>query len=355
MMHRALILVGLLFLKSLSGLSAEPTKIRMVIVTMFEIGEDKGDTAGEFQTWVEKVPLPEKLNFPAGGGRLRLNRELGVLGFVTDVGTANAAASVMALGLDPRFDLSHAYWLVAGIAGIDPEDGSVGSAVWTNWVIDGDLSHQIDLRELGPNWPDEQMPLMRYETAPQPIFQRAETQRFHLNEGLTDWAFALTKDIDLMDTANMQALRDRYEGYPGAQTPPKVMRGDQLASMRYWHGKRLNEWANRWVHYWSEGQGEFVTSAMEDSGTLQSLAHLGRAGRVDMDRVMILRTASNYSFQDDGTTAIDSLAGTGFPDGAKQDGFKASLDAAWRVGSRVMHAITGNWQQYRHTPPQAQD
>ena len=28
----------------------------------------------------------------------------------------------MALGLDPRFDLSQAYWMVAGIAGIDPED-----------------------------------------------------------------------------------------------------------------------------------------------------------------------------------------------------------------------------------------
>jgi purine nucleoside permease len=34
----------------------------------------------------------------------------------------------MALGLDPRFDLTKAYWLVAGIAGIDPADGSLGCA-----------------------------------------------------------------------------------------------------------------------------------------------------------------------------------------------------------------------------------
>ncbi len=32
-------------------------------------------------------------------------------------GIANAAASVMALGYDPRFDLRRAYWLIAGIAG----------------------------------------------------------------------------------------------------------------------------------------------------------------------------------------------------------------------------------------------
>ena len=43
-----------------------------------------------------------------------MNRQ-GVLGVVTGVGTAKAAATIMALGLDPRFDLRNAYWLVAGI------------------------------------------------------------------------------------------------------------------------------------------------------------------------------------------------------------------------------------------------
>ena len=31
-------------------------------------------------------------------------------------GTARTAATIMALGLDPRFDLTHAYFLVAGIS-----------------------------------------------------------------------------------------------------------------------------------------------------------------------------------------------------------------------------------------------
>src|SRR6202140_1729715 len=41
--------------------------------------------------------------------------------------TARAAASIMALGMDPRFDLSKAYWLVAGIAGVNPNEASIGS------------------------------------------------------------------------------------------------------------------------------------------------------------------------------------------------------------------------------------
>ena len=46
----------------------------------------------------------------------------------------------MALGADPRFDLSKAYWLVAGIGGGDPADVSLGSAVWADHVLDGDIA-----------------------------------------------------------------------------------------------------------------------------------------------------------------------------------------------------------------------
>ena len=50
----------------------------------------------------------------------------GELAIVTGQGTAHAAATIMALGLDPRFDFSHAYWLIAGIAGASPDAGFAG-------------------------------------------------------------------------------------------------------------------------------------------------------------------------------------------------------------------------------------
>ena len=58
----------------------------------------------------------------------------------------------MALGMDPRFDLSNSYWLVAGIAGFDPADASVGSAAWAEYLVDGDLAHEIDAREKPDDW-----------------------------------------------------------------------------------------------------------------------------------------------------------------------------------------------------------
>jgi purine nucleoside permease len=59
----------------------------------------------------------------------------------------------MALEMDPRFDLSKAYWCVAAIAGVDPNKASVGSTAWAKCVVDGDLSYEIDAREIPAGWP----------------------------------------------------------------------------------------------------------------------------------------------------------------------------------------------------------
>lgn len=82
-----------------------PIPVKVVVVTMFESGADTGDRPGEFQYWVERERLARVLPFPQGYHNLRMN-DSGVLGVVTGVGTARAAASIMALGLDPRFDLT---------------------------------------------------------------------------------------------------------------------------------------------------------------------------------------------------------------------------------------------------------
>ncbi len=87
---------------------AEPLPVKVVIVALYEQGEVTGDAPGEFQYWVERMPLDLEYPFPAGIRPLRGNAE-GVLGMVAGVGTARAASSTMALGLDGRLDLTRAY------------------------------------------------------------------------------------------------------------------------------------------------------------------------------------------------------------------------------------------------------
>jgi hypothetical protein len=84
--------------------------VRVVVVTTCESGGDSGPNAsGEIANWVEQLPLKEKIEFPQGYHHLRYNRDLQVLGIVTGEGKSHAAASIMAVEMDPRFDLSKAY------------------------------------------------------------------------------------------------------------------------------------------------------------------------------------------------------------------------------------------------------
>jgi purine nucleoside permease len=322
-----------------------PIEVKVVVVTMFEIGADSGDTAGEFQLWHERQKLNERLPF-AHHHDLFLNRESGVLALVTGIGTANSASAVMELGMDPRFDLSHAYWLVAGIAGVDPADASIGSAAWAEYLVDGDLAHEIDAREMPPDWPTGYF--ARGTKKPyDPKKPEPTGEMFRLNPALTEWAYQLTRRVELSDDPSIQRERAKFSEFPNAMKPPFVLKGDNLAGMTFWHGKILNEWADRWVAYWTEGQGNFVTSAMEDTGTYQSLTYLHPTGKVNKNRVMVLRTASNYTMQPAGMSAADHL----LQENEGYAGLQASVEAAYRVGSVVVNEIVSKWTTYKdHTP-----
>ena len=321
-----------------------PIKVKVVVVAMFEPGEDTGDRPGEFQYWVERENLTETYSFPQGYRDLRGSANGDILGVVTGGGTAKSAATIMALGLDPRFDLTEAYWLVAGIAGVDPADMALGSAAWAEWLVDGDLAHEIDMREVPAGWTTGYIPLRKASPYQHPV-DGSEGQVFRLVPSLVEWAYQLTKDTELMDSEAMQKRRALYAGFPQAQRPPFVLKGDQLAAMTYWHGEHLNQWANEWVAYYTEGQGNFVTTAMEDTGTYGSLLWLDRAGKVDVRRLLVLRTASNFSMQWPGGDAAESLSGEKL--GPGYSAYFPSLDAAHKVGSRVVHALIAGWETYR--------
>jgi purine nucleoside permease len=104
------------------------------------------------------------------------------------------------------------------------------------------------------------------------------------------------------------------------------------------------------MKYWTHGQGNFVTSAMEDTGSLQSLTFLDQAGRVDLDRVMVLRTGSNFTMQHRGITAAESVAGEKLS-GKGYSAFIPALEAAWLTGSPVVNEIVDKWDQYRDQLP----
>lgn len=323
----------------------KPIPVKVVVVAMFEIGKDTGDVPGEFQKWVEGEHLTHRFALPAAYHDALINDD-GVLGIVTGMGTLRAASTIMALGLDPRFDFSHAYWVVAGIGGIDPQFGTLASAVWSDWVVDGDYAYEFDAREIPKAWTTGYLPLRKKKPYEEP---RTEDNgmAFQLNSSLVGWAVERTKNTPLQDLPGLQERRAQFAG-DAAHGKPLVQRGDVMSSSTYYHGRRMSEWARAWVKYQTGGKGTYATTGMEDSGTLYSLTELAKAGRVDANRVLVLRTASNFDQQ----PAADPLADEAFASTIKSyNALQPALENAYRVGDVVVREIATNWPKYRDTVP----
>ncbi len=351
-MKRLLLLLPILLMgcSSTSTTVDAPRPVKVVVVTMFEIGEDTGDRAGEFQLWKERRNLTEVIPFH-GWRDLHYDPDSELLVMVTGIGTARAAAATMALGMDDRFDLTDAYWLVVGIAGIDPEDATVGSGAWAEYLVDGDLGHHIDAREIPEDWPFGYFP--RYTMKPfDPDRPEPTGEMYRLNPGLAEWSYQLTKDMELPDDPSVEKERVLYTEHPNAQGKPKVIKGDHIAALTFWHGAMLNDWANQLVEYWTDGKGNMVTSAMEETGSFLSLSWLHKIGRVDKDRVMVLRMGSNFTMQPPSRTAAENLLKE--TKGYKYAGLEISAEGGYQIASKVVDELIDNWEKYRDDIPTAE-
>ena len=328
---------------------AAPIEVRVVIVTTWEDEQGGQDKFGELHAWRTLWPLKTELPFPLGVHPLLYDPQHHVLAIVTGMATARAASSIVALGADPRFDLSHAYWIVAGTAGVDPKVASAGSAAWSRWVVDGDLAQELDPRDAPADWPIGIVPYGRvtpYQTPAPPMQSEDVSVAYALNPSLVDWAYARTRDTKLADDAELAKLRAPYSG-PGA-APPFVLEGEGLLSARTWYGEKLNEWARQWVSYWTGGKGVFAMSAEEDTGIMQGLTALAHGGRARLDRVLILRAGSDYTIEPPGTSAAAFLAretAGGFP------ATPEALTALYQVASPVAAYLADNWAQTRDQVP----
>ena len=89
-------------------------------------------------------------------------------------------------------------------------------------------------------------------------------------------------------------------------------------------------------------------TAMEETGTLQALSFLACAGRVDLRRILVLRTGSNYTMPPPGTSAAESLTAMSLN---RNPGYLPALEAAYFVGRKVVDELIENWAAYADTNP----
>ncbi len=335
----------------------KPIPVKVMVIANFEPGADTGDAPGEFQLWAEREHLDEVIPVRGALHPLRRNGQ-GLYGMVWGDPhslVATPDVQLMALLLDPRFDFSHTYWLFTGISGADPQVASVGSVAWARWVVSGD-----EMREFAPSDTPKGWPYGLFAIgakAPGELPAAADSfagmtdtsslgAAVALNQGLAQWAFALSKDTPLPDSPALAAARARWKGFPQAQRAPFVLMGETLGALRYWHGAGRTQWARDWVKLWTHGQGRFAMTNMESQLMAGTMLVAAQDGLVDMKRVMVLRSASNASMPPPGQSPLASVGDEG-------PGQVAAYESNYRVGAVVVHHLLADWGRYRDTVPEA--
>jgi purine nucleoside permease len=314
---------------------AAPMAPKVLVITMFAPEAAPWLDNRELDTHVAAPGLPKEFPHVACDAA-------GLCVMTTSMGYANAAVSVAAVVFNEQFDLSRTYFLVAGIAGVDPSDATLGSALWARYVIDGGLRHEIDPRQTPDGWPNGMLALGAQSPGDKPTWG-AGTEVYHLSDPLVDRALSLTKGIKLADSAEAAAYRAAYPAEAARAAP--ITRICDTASMdTYWHGSMIAEGMEKWARAVTDGAANYCTTQMEDNATLTALRRGADAGLLDFDRVAVLRTASNFDREAPGQTPVASLTAT-------SGGFGPATTNAYRVGSAFADAIIADWPAWSEGVP----
>ncbi|MGH2587841.1 MAG: purine-nucleoside phosphorylase [Dehalococcoidia bacterium] len=329
---------------------AAPLRLKVLTVTMFQDLDRLAEAnSGEAHLWVTRDVLDRRIEIPGAYSPLFVDAagEHGLI--ITGMGIPNSAASMMTVGLSAALDLRSTYIMVAGIAGTPPEVGTLGTAAWAEWVVNAGAANAIDPRELPSDW------LYPYFhlgcTTPWcPDGFETGTEVFHLNATLTAAAVRLSQDVALADSDAARAYRAHFPG-PVADDAPRVIKADSASSETFFGGRILSDWLSWWVGQWTDGRGVYGMSGNEDHGTMTSLRRLAAATLVDWDRVMVLRTASDFDQPYPGRTALQAIGDSS--DMGLPIALDISLENAYRVGSAVTRAIIGDWDAWAAGVPPA--
>ena len=315
-----------------------PVAVKVMIVSMFQL---------EAAPWLKTLKVTREIRVPGLSSDYPLVRCTadGVCQMTTGMGHSNAAASIMAVAFSGLFDLRKTYFIVAGIAGIDPARGTIGSATWARYAVDSGIAHEIDSRDLPAGWKDGYFGVLTTDANQKPKFDY-RTELFQLDEALLQKALALSHGASLEDSDDVRAYRKHYDSAP-ANLPPQVIQCDTLTSDTWWAGPHLGEHARHWTSVLTDGKGVYCSSQEEDNATLNALTRASQSQLVDFQRVAVLRTASDFDRPYPHQSTIDSLHAQFGLIGA----IRISTDNLVPAAMPLIEAITSHWSQWQDGVP----
>lgn len=219
--------------------------------------------------------------------------DLAICQVTTGEAEINAASTIMAVVLSGKFDLERTYFMVAGIAGVNPKQAALGSVALSRYAVQVALQYEFDAREMPENFTTGYLPYGTFFPDQYPTTFYG-TEIFELNAALRDLAFGYAGMATLNTSVEAQAYGERYAPagavYAAATAGPAVVRCDTATSDVYYSGDLLSEAFENTTTSWTNGSGVYCMTAQEDNATLEVLLRLAIEGLVDFGRIILMRT-----------------------------------------------------------------
>lgn len=208
----------------------------------------------------------------------------------------NAATSMAAFVFSGLFDLTRTYFLLAGIAGVNPKLGTLGSVALSKYSVQVALQYEIDAREMPINFSTGYLPYGAYAPNEYPSIIYG-TEVMELSENLRDVAAELAQQAELVDSADSADYCTRYVTssgvYAAATASPSVIKCDSATSDVYYSGTLLSEAFENTTKLWTnQSTVTYCMSAQEDSAVLEVLMRATVWGLVDFSRAIAMRTGA---------------------------------------------------------------
>jgi purine nucleoside permease len=166
-----------------------------------------------------------------------------------------------------------------------------------------------------------------------------------LNEALLQRALGLSQDAPLEDSEQAAIFRANYR-YPPANQLPEVLRCDTAAGDTWFAGTALGQRARDWTKLLTDGQGTYCTTQQEDNATYEVLKRAAAAGKLDVERVAVLRAGSDFDRPYEGQTSADGPVNY-----AQQGGFVPALANLYNAGEPLIHSIVARWDAWQNGVP----
>ncbi|KAJ3925481.1 MAG: purine nucleoside permease-like protein [Lentinula lateritia] len=318
--------------------TGEELKPKVFIIDMFKPEGAVWYNIPEFDLLARNVTVPGLSPlFPEA----HCTQDGSVCQVITGEAEINAASSISALVYSNIFDLTTTYFLVAGIAGVNPKVATIGDVTFARFAVQVALQYEFDAREKPADFPTGYVPqgAVAPDQYPTSIYG---TEVFELNIALRTLAVGFAKNATLNDTTATQEMRSLYANNsafaPGASSGPSVRECDTATSDVYFSGTLLGEAFENTTTLFTNGTGVYCTTQQEDNATLEVLLRATLAKLADFSRIIVMRTASDFDRPHDGVSAAQNLFGDA-------PGYHPSVENIYLAGVRVVEGIVNGWSQ----------